>query len=243
MTSTGIHARNRVLAIIPARGGSKGVPGKNVRPLGGRPLIAWTIAAAREAACIHHAVVSSDDDRVLRIAQQWGAPAIARRPAHLATDEADVMETILHLLDQVEDAYDHVVLLQPTSPLRTAADIDAAFALYRHSGAPACVSVAPAPKSPYRMYELDDGRRLRPLLEPREAARRQDLPPVHVLNGAIYIAGIPWLRRTRAFLTDETVAYLMPAERSVDIDTELDFALAETILQRWPSASGRAAVR
>jgi len=232
----------RVLAIIPARGGSKGVPGKNIRPLAGRPLIAWTIAAAVGASCVDHAVVSSDDDTILRTAQRWGAPGIARRPAHLATDTADIMDTILHILERI-DGYDYLVLLQPTSPLRTADDIDAAFALCLDTGAPCCVSLAPAPKSPYWMYTLTPDRRLTPILDQQDAVRRQDLPPAYVLNGAIYIARIPWLRHSRSFLADETIGYLMPPERSVDIDTPLDFALAETLLRHRRTESERAAAR
>ncbi len=236
---------DQLLAIIPARGGSKGLPGKNLVPLAGRPLIAWTIEAANRAACVAHAIVSSDDPAILAAARRWGAPAIARRPAHLATDTAGIMDTILHLLDQTNDAYAQVVLLQPTSPLRTAADIDAAFALYRRSGAPACVSVTQAPKPPHWMYDMADDGRLRPLLGHRETARRQDLPPTYVLNGAIYIAATSWLRSHKTFVGQETVAYVMPAERSVDIDTELDLALAETLLLRRMEheMSGRSAAR
>lgn len=221
----------KTLAIVPARGGSKGLPGKNLLPLGGRPLIAWTIEAALQARCIDHTIVSSDDPAILAAARRWGAPAIARRPDRLATDDADIMDTLFHVIEQTGGVYTHVVLLQPTSPLRTAADIDAAFALYRQSGAPACVSVAPAPKSPYWMFQLHRGQRLRPLFKGAKAAkRRQDLPATYVLNGAIYIAAISWLRAQKTFVAEETVAYEMPPERSVDIDTPLDHALAETLL-------------
>ncbi len=234
--------RPRVIAVIPARGGSKGLPGKNIRPLAGRPLIAWTIEAAARAGCIDHTVVSSDDDMILHTARRWGA-ATDRRPPHLATDTANVVDTVLRLLDQTT-GYDYVALLQPTSPLRTATDIEAAFACCLEHEAPCCVSVTPAAKSPYWMYDLTDGRRLRPLLGEWNEDRRQDLPPAYVPNGAIYLASVPWLRRTHTFYTDETVAYVMPQERSVDIDTVLDFALAELLVtgmagQGRPAATER----
>jgi N-acylneuraminate cytidylyltransferase len=117
-----------------------------------------------------------------------------------------------------------VVLLQPTSPLRTAADIDAACETLLENGAPACVSVSPAQESPYWMYSLDDDQALQPLMPgAAESVRRQDLPAVYLLNGAIYVADTVWLRGTRRFVTEDTVGYVMPAERSLDIDTAADF--------------------
>jgi N-acylneuraminate cytidylyltransferase len=213
----------RVLAVITARGGSKGLPRKNVLPAGGRPLIAWTIGAALESEAIGQVVLSSDDDEIIETAKAWGCEVPFRRPAELASDTATSMDVLMHALDQLP-GYDYVVLLQPTSPLRTAADIDAALALLESRGAPSCVSVCEAEQSPYWMFRLADGDALAALL-PGEAgaSRRQDLPPVYVLNGAIYIARIDWLRRTKSFLGDGCIAYRMPAERSVDIDTAADF--------------------
>lgn len=211
-----------VLAVIPARGGSKGLPGKNIAPVGGRTLLAWTVDAARAACHVDRVILSSDDPAIMAAAETAGCEVPFRRPADLATDTATSIDVVLHALDMVS-GYDVVVLLQPTSPLRTAEDIDGACARLAERGAPACVSVAPVEQSPYWMYTLASGDVLRPVLEPPPGAhRRQDLPPVVALNGAVYVADVAWLRRARTFVTRETVAYPMPASRSLDIDTAAD---------------------
>lgn len=211
--------------MITARGGSKGLPRKNVLPAGGKPLIAWTVTAAQEAQCVDRVVLSSDDDEIMAVAATWGCDVPFRRPGELASDTASSMDVVLHALDQLP-GYDYVALLQPTSPLRNAADIDAAFALLQASGAPSCVSVCEAEQSPYWMYRLAENGKLHALLPERStASRRQDLPPVYVLNGAIYIARVDWLRATGSFLAEECIAYLMPRERSIDIDNVEDFEI------------------
>ncbi|MFO1509889.1 MAG: acylneuraminate cytidylyltransferase family protein [Steroidobacteraceae bacterium] len=223
----------KVLALIPARGGSKGLPGKNILPVGGRPLIDWTIAAARNAGCIDRLVLSSDDDAIAACARDAGCDVPYRRPAELATDTAIMIDVVLHAIDQLP-GYDVIVLLQPTSPLRTAEDIDAACAALDDRNAPACVSVSPVEHSPYWMYQLTADGRMTPLIESASrAARRQDLPAVYKLNGAVYVAETGWLRRSRTFVTNETVAYVMPADRSIDIDTAADFeAFKQTLAEQ-----------
>lgn len=212
-----------VLALVPARGGSKGLPGKNIRAAAGRPLLDYTVAAARSSACIDRIVLSSDDEAIMRVARASGCEVPFRRPAALATDEATSIDVVLHALDQLPP-HDLVVLLQPTSPLRTAADIDGACRLLLQHDAPACVSVTEAEQSPYWMYRLDESAQLAPLLPAGErAARRQDLPPVYLLNGAVYVARADWLRRERTFVGPATVGYVMPRGRSLDIDTLADF--------------------
>jgi N-acylneuraminate cytidylyltransferase len=214
---------NRVLGLIPARGGSKGLPGKHLLPAGGKPLLAWTIEAARGARVLDRLVLSSDDDAIVTTALEYGCEAPFRRPPELATDEAASIDVVLHALDQLP-GYDLVVLLQPTAPLRSATDIDAACERLVASGAPACVSLCPVEHSPYWMYRLDEADRLRPVAElPPDVTRRQRLPRAYLLNGAIYIARVEWLRESRNFVGEETVAYVMPAERSIDIDTRADF--------------------
>jgi CMP-N,N'-diacetyllegionaminic acid synthase len=211
-----------VLALITARGGSKGLPGKNVRPVQGRPLIDFSIAAARAAACVDRVVLSTEDDEIARVAQACGCEVPFRRPAALASDEARSMDVVIHALDQVP-RHDIVVLLQPTSPARTAADIDATVQQLLDAQAPACVSVCAAEESPYWMFRLGEHSRLTPLLDTPAATRRQDLPPVFLLNGAVYAARTDALRRMGSFLGPETVAHVMPRERSIDIDTLEDF--------------------
>ena len=224
-------AGKRVLAVIPARGGSKGVPGKNIRALAGRPLIAWTIAAAKHAPELDRVIISSDDADIIETAKAWGGKAPFTRPAELARDDTPGIAPVLHALDALPESYDYVVLLQPTSPLRTGADISAALALCLEQNAPACVSVSAPQHAPWWMFRLDESRRMHSLF-PKDAlpTRRQDMPEVYALNGAIYVAEVNWLRKSKAFLTPETVAYVMPRERSLDIDTELDFVMAEALV-------------
>ena len=213
----------KVLALIPARGGSKGLPGKNILPVGGRPLLAWSVDAARAARSVDRVVLSSDDDAIMAAARACGCEVPFVRPAALASDAATTIDVVMHALDALP-GYDLIVLLQPTSPLRTAADIDAACERLASSGAPACVSVSLVDQSPYWMYRLGDNQSLVPVVEaPPGVTRRQDLPAVYALNGAVYVADTAWLRQARTFITRATVAHVMPAERSIDIDTIADF--------------------
>lgn len=219
------------MALIPARGGSKGLPGKNIRPLKGKPLIGWSIEAARASRYVSRIVVSSDDEEILAVARDQGAETPFRRPASLAGDATPGMDVVLHALDQLA-GFEWVVLLQPTSPLRLSADIDAAIEQCLKTNAPACVSVCEAPASPWWMFEVGAECRMRSFLPAEQRpVRRQDLPDLYALNGAVYVAKTEWLRTSRSFLTEETVAYVMPPARSVDIDTLFDFQLAECLLE------------
>ena len=222
----------KVLALITARGGSKGLPRKNVLLAGGKPLLAWTVDAAISAECVDRVVLSSDDHEIMDAARAAGCDVPFRRPAHLATDVATSIDVVLHALDQLP-GYGYVVLLQPTSPLRIAADIDAAFELMLEKGVPSCVSVTEVEQSPYWMYRVTDENRLQRLLPYVEGGtRRQDLPPIYALNGAIYVARIDWLKKTKSFVGDETIAYQMPRERSIDIDTPDDFIAFRSIVEK-----------
>jgi CMP-N,N'-diacetyllegionaminic acid synthase len=219
-----------VLALIPARGGSKGLPGKNIRPLKGRPLIGWSIEAALASRYVSRVVVSSDDEEILAVARDQGAETPFRRPASLAGDDTPSMDVVLHALDQL-GGFEWIVLLQPTSPLRQAVDIDAAIEQCLNTAAPACVSVCDAPASPWWMFQIGDRGGMRSFLPAEQRpVRRQDLPDLYALNGAVYVAKTEWLRQSLSFLTEETVAHVMPRERSVDIDTLFDFRLAECVL-------------
>ncbi|NJD05356.1 MAG: acylneuraminate cytidylyltransferase family protein [Methylococcaceae bacterium] len=225
-----MYQGKRILAVIPARGGSKGLPGKNIRPLAGKPLLAWSIEAARRSRYIDRIVLSSDDPAIMETARQWGAEVPFRRPPELATDQALGIDVVLHAIEQVP-GFDYVVLCQPTSPLRLAEDIDGAIEKLFETAAPVCVSVTETEKTPYWMFTLAQGDRMVPVMEhPNRSVNRQELPKVYVLNGAVYVAEIGWFQRVRSFLTDQTLGYVMPANRSVDIDSERDFLLAEILL-------------
>jgi CMP-N,N'-diacetyllegionaminic acid synthase len=227
----------RVLGLIPARGGSKGLPRKNVLPVNGRPLIAWTVDAGRAARSIDRLVLSSDDAEIIATARACGCEVPFVRPAELASDAAGTLEVVLHALDALP-GFDYVVLLQPTSPLRTASDIDAACTLLAERSAPACVSLSPVDQHPYWMYQIGVGARLAPVIaRDSPPVRRQDLPAVYALNGAVYIAEAAWLRTSRTFVTDETIGYVMPAERALDIDTRVDFDSFQNLMLKDPHAS------
>lgn len=214
---------HKVLALITARGGSKGLPRKNVLLAGGKPLIAWTVQAALESQFIDRVVLSSDDDEIMVAAEAAGCEVPFRRPSHLATDKASSMDVVKHALQELP-GYDYVVLLQPTSPLRTSEDIDAAFQLMLSKNSPACASVSEVDQSPYWMYQLTNENKLINILEPLEnLSRRQDLPTIYTLNGAIYIAKVEWLLKIEKFVNTETIAYLMPKNRALDIDDINDF--------------------
>lgn len=221
-----------VLAIIPARGGSKGIPNKNVKMLGGKPLIAWTVEAALTANCVTRTIVSTDDPAIAEVASKAGAEVPFVRPAELASDTASSADVVTHALTECP-GYDYFVLLQPTSPLREAADIDAAFSEMLAASMDGCVSVSVAQDSPWLMY-LDDGYgRLKPVLPPlAQGMRRQDFPETLILNGAIYFMKTEQFLRTAVFVTEQTSGFLLPHERAVDIDTYADFARAETWLAR-----------
>lgn len=225
-----MHDGKRILAVIPARGCSKGVPRKNIRMVGGKPLIAYTIEAALQSRFVDAVVVSSEDDEILKVAARHGAQCLLR-PESLALDTTPGVAPVLHAVEHLP-GFDQVILLQPTSPLRMAMDIDTALEHCSNQGAASCVAVCEAEVPPARMFDLSENFRLRRLVEKEPPNRRQDLPPAYVVNGAIYIADTQWLTQNQKFISSETVGYLMPRDRSLDIDTELDLEWFAFTLQR-----------
>ncbi|WP_333871700.1 acylneuraminate cytidylyltransferase family protein [Desulforamulus putei] len=228
------------LAIIPARGGSKGIPRKNLRLLAGKPLLAWTVEEAKKSQYIDRLILSSEDAEIIALAKSLGCDVPFIRPAQLARDETPGIEPVLHALQVLPEKYDYVVLLQPTSPLRRAKDIDECIALCMNQGACACVSVTEPAHHPYWMYELLPNGFLKPFM-PKDKVpfRRQELQPVYALNGAVYVACCDWLQEKRTFLAEETVAFVMPPERSLDVDTELDLQICEFFLRLHSSMGTR----
>ena len=223
------------IATICARGGSKGLPGKNLRPLAGRPLIVHAIEQARACPALQGIYVSTDDPAIAAVAREAGAQVPYLRPAGLATDDAPKLPAIEHLVARLEQdglAVGTVVDLQPTSPLRTAADIEAALAL--RDDADLVVSVTEPSHNPYYTLAEADAQGWLHLSKPARFARRQDAPPVWGLNGAIYVWRRPALPRAieQGFWSVRVRAFPMPRERSVDIDDLADFEYAEWLLQR-----------
>lgn len=223
-----------ILGLITARGGSKGLPRKNVLPLAGKPLIAWTIESAQASKYLDRIVLSSDDDEIMEVAKAYGCEVPFRRPARLAADDTPGIDPVLHALDQLED-FDYVVLLQPTSPLRTAEDIDGAIRKCVEDHAPSCVSVVEVGKPAHWMFTISEKQCLMPILDggDDEVLRRQMAPSIYVLNGAVYVAEVRHVREVKRFLVKETLAYIMPKSRSVDIDTSLELQWCDILLSSY----------
>lgn len=215
------------LAIIPARGGSKGLPGKNIRPLGGRPLIGWTIAAAIESACFRRILVSTDCPAIADAARQAGADVPFMRPARLASDTASSLDVVMHVLDECDGG--SFALLQPTSPFRSARQIVSATRLHEAHGACAVVGVVEAKPIAWT-YLVDEREGLRQALDLPAVTRRQDAAAMVQPNGSLYIGTRAGLEAARTFVPAGARALLMDAITSLDIDTPEDALVAEAIV-------------
>lgn len=226
----------KTVGLITARGGSKGIPQKNIRPLAGKPLIAWTIEAALRSRRLERVIVSTDDEEIAKVSREWGADVPFMRPAELAKDDSPHLEVIRHALGWLESEseaeLDYLMLLQPTSPLRTCADIDRAIALGEEKDADAVISVCQTHDHPFLSKQVAaDGKLLDFVQKPQGYLARQSLPPAYSLNGAIYLVRRSLLLERDDWYTDRTFAYIMPPERSLDIDTPWDLHLVDLILR------------
>lgn len=225
------------VALITARGGSKRLPRKNALPLAGLPLIAWTIKAALEAETINRVMVSTDDPELMEISAKAGAEVPFRRPQELSGDKSnhyDVVEHALTWLEQDEGRPpDMVVLLQPTSPLRNGADIDGLVRLVDNANADSGFTVGPVQTHPAHVFRVDESSRATPLYSRGEGyVRTQDLEPLYCENGAAYVIRPPTFRTRSTILGECPVAHIMPPERSIDIDTALDLAIAAALIDK-----------
>ncbi len=227
-----MYETNRILALIPARGGSKGIPHKNITPLAGEPLIKYSIDAALQSKYIDYVLISTDDAEIAEISKKFGAKVPFLRPKELASDTAKTIDAVLHAIETLQEAgetFDSLVLLQPTSPLRTAEDIDGAVETFYQNNRRPVVSVSEVSDHPILIRTIEqtpEGERLKPLLEGSSTVRRQDMPPFYRVNGSIYINPFEEIRRTTSF-NDNPVPFVVPTSRSVDIDEPLDLVLAE----------------
>lgn len=223
------------VGLIPARGGSKGVPRKNLRCVAGRPLVALAVTSALACRRLSRVIVSTDDPEIADVAQKAGADVPFLRPARLAQDDTPAVAVARHAVEWLEASgttFDAVVILQPTSPLRRAVHIDAAIDRFIETGADSVVTVCEAEHNPFWMQRLE-GDRLVPLLPSGMAAqRRQDLPAVYRLNGAVYVVRRRLLMDDAAIIGPDTRAVVMAQTDSIDIDSDLDLRLAELELKR-----------
>jgi CMP-N,N'-diacetyllegionaminic acid synthase len=218
----------KVIAIIPARGGSKGLPGKNIRALGAKPLIAWTIESALGNKLIDKTVVSTDCSKIAAVSKSFGAEVPFIRPGWLSTDEASTADVVLHVLNSIKEQFDVILLLQPTSPFRNSGHIQDALEIYDNSNKPSLVSICESQKSPYLMFSLEDDGALEPVIKDKKKfSRRQDLPKTYCLNGAIYVIDVEFFLKHKEFLFEDSQSYLMDVESSIDIDSLIDLKLAQ----------------
>lgn len=232
-----MYRGKNILGLIPARGGSKGLPRKNIKPLLGKPLIAWTIEQALTSKYIDMVVVSTDDKEIAEISKKYGAAVPFIRPKELAEDNAKGIDVVLHAIDWLKEndkrkQYDLVMLLQPTSPLRTTEGIDKAIEFLFLKEAKAIVSVCEVDHHPLWANTLPEDGCMKDFIR-REVTNknRQELPVFYRLNGTIYLAYCDYIKQCKSFMGKETFAYIMPTERSIDIDSKTDLKLAEIIMK------------
>ena len=224
----------KILALIPARGGSKRIPNKNIRKLGGKPLINWSIDACRDITEIVDILVSTDSLVIADVARAAGALVPWLRPAELATDTAKSIDVCLHALDWYEKEYgqvDGLLLLQPTSPFRTAHTIQTGIKLFKKYGDRPVVAFSPAESHPMWCYRVADDT-IRPFINGiDQPGRSQDLPPAYVINGELYLATPAYLRAHFRFLGNDTLPLVIDDKReALDIDTEWDWLMADNML-------------
>jgi len=222
-----------VLAVIPARGGSKRLPNKNILVLGGKPLISWSIEAGLNSKYIDKVIVSSDSDHILEISKKYDISTI-KRPDQFASDTATPFDTIKHIIENIDEKFDFVILLQPTSPLRNSAHIDEAFQLCNHKKADAVISVCETSHSPLWSNTLPkDGSMANFLKDKVLIIRSQDLKKHYCLNGAIYICKTDVLLKEKTFfLKNNIYSFKMDRWSSVDIDEKIDFQFAELMIEK-----------
>ncbi len=224
----------KIIAIIPARGGSKGILNKNIIDIGGNPLIKYTIDSALGSKMMLHCVVSTDSDEIANVAKSCGALVPFKRPKHLSNDKALSLPVVQHAVELMEAEqgcqYDLVIMLQPTTPLRKTEDIDNAINLLFETNADSVISVVEVEgHHPLRMKRVVDGRLINYIDQGHEDMRpRQELPPVYIRNGAIYATRRDVLMDSNSFTGVDSRAYIMPNERSVNIDTLQDLMLAKS---------------
>ena len=226
-----MYQNKKVLDIIPARGGSKGIPHKNIINLCGKPLIAYTIEAANQSTYIDTVIVSTDDVDIQRISEQYGALVPFLREAKIASDEATTISVVVDAVKRLEvngEKFDVVILLQPTSPLRTTEEIDVAIDIFFQNNMQGIVSVNVAEVSPFLLRTIE-GSQLQRIISKNSTIRRQDMPTYYEVNGAIYINAISDIKESLSF-NDNPIPYIMSCEHSIDIDTWDDLEKAKYYL-------------
>lgn len=231
-----MYKNKKILALITARGKSRRLPGKNIKPLLGKPLTAWTIIQANRSRYIDKIIVSTDSLKIAKISNRYGAETPFLRPKRLATDKSSSTDVVLHAMKWLRDNghgdYDLVMLLQPTSPLRLTEDIDKAIELLFSKNARSIVSVCKVEYGPHWMSILPPNGRMKDFINLEAVGKRRKInTDFYKINGAIYLAYYNYIRSRGGFFGDKTFAYIMPRERSIDIDDIFDFKIAEWVMK------------
>jgi len=232
-----MYKNKKTLAVITARGGSKGIPRKNIKNLHDKPLIAWTIDIAKQSKAITHLIVSTDDKEIAKIAKQYGAQVPFIRPARLAQDSTPhlpVMQHAIHFMEKkLNCIFDYVVILQPTSPFRTVEDLDKTIKKLIKKNADSAVSLVKVEENhPVKIKKIKDGKVLPYCMKEKEGIRRQDLPVAYKRSGAVYAIKRDLIIKENKLYGNNIVGYIVPKERSIDIDTPLDWVQAEHMLRK-----------
>jgi len=223
----------RVLGLIPAKGGSQRLARKNVLPLGGRPLIQWAIEAATKSGVFDKLLVSTEDREIAEMAISFGAQVPFMRTNDLARDPAGVVDVALHVIErlrQLGELFDVLIVMLPTCPFRSASDIQEALRLFRKNDARFLMSVTRSDHNPYNAMNLEEGGWLNPCFPDLIGSKPGRFPPAFRANGAIHVLDIPAFEASRSYYTQPLLAYVMPPERSVDIDSAIDLKMAEALL-------------
>ncbi|WP_333601469.1 acylneuraminate cytidylyltransferase family protein [Flavobacterium sp.] len=224
-----------MIAIIPARGNSKGLPGKNIKPLLGKPMIAYTIEAALQSKYISRVIVSTDSVEIAATAKKYGASVPFLRPEHLATDEAKAIDTYLYTVDAIEkeenSTIEEIVVLLPTSPLRNTKDIDAACELFKEKAADSVISYTREAHPVFWHKHINEKGEFEDIFDSNILNNRQDLKASYYPNGAVFIFKVALLKQGQ-YYNAHSFPYVMPRERSIDIDTIDDFDYAEFLMKK-----------
>ena len=219
------------IALIPARGGSKGIKRKNIKLFNKKPLIYWTIETALASNYIDRVIVSTEDEEIADISRSLCAEVPFMRPASLAQDNTTGIETVLHALEEISDVK-NILLMQPTSPLRETYHIDEIFSLRSRFNNDSAVSIALAKKHIDLFFSIDSRSRISPFSENLKFASRQDYSKKYILNGSLYLSTKESILNNKSFITSNTIGYIMPEEYSIDIDTQLDWDIAEFLMTK-----------
>jgi len=232
-----MYKNKKIISIIPARGGSKGLPGKNIKILEGKPLIAYTIEVAKKSDIFDRIIVSTENKEIAKIAKKYGAEVPFIRPAELSTDTADSMDVVIHALKWFKEKgeeFEYVMKLQPTSPLRTDQDIIKSMELIIQKDSDSVISVSECEHHPLWANKLDPDLKMNNFIdEDIKGKNRQDLPKYYRLNGAIFLSKVDTLLNTKDWYGEKSYAYIMDSNRAIDIDSEINFYLAELLKKKF----------